>query len=374
MIDWKRGGWTGSLNRLVRREIGDHFRDNPAARRARYPHIIRSLHFVFDRGSLCRFIVLYLLLLSAIASAEVIATMFVPGWLPRWTGANEIKGQLTNVASYLMSTQVGVLGVLSIAVGLVTLIAQRPNTSTDVRVYYHESLAFGVVASSIALLAVLCAQLFWPLQFGMHWMGYGTGLQVFKLFLTAVHILWLLLNLAGLAHFVATTLAFVQQSARETMRERYTANVVQPLEMRDRLRKQLYLAAGPDMVQAFWSRGTPHHNDPTIYLGQDFSRAGEIEVVLGPSDRWALRDVRINWVRWVVKRWLERYRDAVARGNIRPRGGLASEALLLFPPRLDEPIADGAGLCRRRGGVPFMWYERLVLRFSFKFGRMRDAA
>lgn len=151
---------------------------------------------------------------------------------------------LLNVSSYLLGAQVGVLGVLSLALALVTLIAQRESSSTDVKVYYHESLAFEIVASCVALMAVLCAQLLWPAQFLLHRLGFGTELLVFKFGLLGIHIGWLLLNLVGLAHFIATTFGFVQQSAREALRERYTVNIVQGREMTSRLRHQLYWLGG----------------------------------------------------------------------------------------------------------------------------------
>ena len=256
------------------------------------------------------------------------------------------------MASYLITAQVGVLGVVSIAIGLQTIIAQRENASTDVQVYYHESLAFGVVASSIALLAVLCAQLLWPVQFTLHWFGYGTGLQFFKLILTTVHIAWLLLNLGGMAHFVATTLAFVQQTAREGLRERYTTNVVLPVEMRKRLREQLYLGAGPGFVKEFWPAERAGQREPTVYLGADFSGAGNVEIALKPGKRLVLRDVRMAWVRWAVGRWLGRCRASNTDQENRRAGGLMQDPLLLFPPRLDDAAEVGAGLCRRRGSLP----------------------
>lgn len=372
MIDWKRGGWTGSLNRFVRREISEHFRDNASARRARYPLVMRLLHMVFDDGSVIKFVLAYFLIVAVMAACEIGLASHFPHSIPAWSGNSDLKPLLINIGSYLIATQVGILSVLSIAVGLVTLIAQRENASTDVQVYYHESLAFGVVASSIALLSVLCVQLLWPIQFGIHLTGYGTSLQAFKLLLTIVHISWLLLNLGGLAHFVNSTLAFVQQSSRETMRERYTANVVLPVEMRRHLRRYLYLAAGPDIVETCWPGGANATNAPTIYLGQDFSRAGEIEVVLNPSHRVVLRDVRVGWLRWVVSRWLDRCRSRGIDG--RRARGFAPELLLLFPPRLDDSIEDGAGLCRRRGGIPFKWWERHILLRAFKFRSVRRAA
>src|SRR5262249_10202308 len=130
-----------------------------------------------------------------VAFTEFATAAHLPSFLPQWTSSADIKPLLTNVASYLISAQVGLLSVVSIAIGLVTIIAQRENASSDVQVYYHESLAFGIVASSIALIAVLCVQLFWPAHFALHWVGYGTTLQVFKICLTTIHIVWLLLNL-----------------------------------------------------------------------------------------------------------------------------------------------------------------------------------
>ncbi|MGE5510394.1 MAG: hypothetical protein ACM31O_03970 [Bacteroidota bacterium] len=370
MTDWKRGGWTGSLNGWVRREIQEHFRENPIARRTRYSFGLRALHRVFDDASFLRFVAIYAAFALLTGLAEVAVAAYAPHWIPRWAG-NEIKQFLTNVASYLISAQVSALGVISIAIGLVTIIAQRENASTDVQVYYHESLSFGLVASSIALLTVLCAQLLWPVQFTVHWFGHGTGLLFFKALLTVVHMSWMLLNLAGLAHFVATTLAFVQQKAREQQREQYTTNVVVPVEMRRRLREQLFLMAGPGFVKEACLAATAGNREPTVYLGNDFDGAGAIEIPLKVRKGVVLADVRMVLVRWAVCRWLRR---CVAAHNDQQErvSGLTHEPLLLFPPRLDTAPEPQKGLCRRRGGVPMTRMERLVLRYAFKFRRKRD--
>jgi hypothetical protein len=148
----------------VRREVRQHMRENAAARRSRYPLIQSVLRNVLSTSSFVRFAIAYLLLDGLVVATEVFSAHAVPTWLPHWTSqagppSVDIKGLITNVSSYLISTQVGVLGVVSIALALVTLIAQRDASSTDVQVYYHESLSFEIVASSVALLAVLCAQL-----------------------------------------------------------------------------------------------------------------------------------------------------------------------------------------------------------------------
>jgi hypothetical protein len=371
MIDWKRGGWTGSLNAWVRREIREHFDENATARRARRPWIARLLHHIFDNGTFWRFTAFYAVFAFLIGVAEFGLAPYLTDSLFGWTGKPDIKPLLTNVASYLITAQVGVLGVISIAIGLVTIIAQRENALTDVQVYYHESLAFGVVAGSIALLAVLCAQLLWPVQFAVHWFGYGTHLQIFKLILTTVHIVWLLANLAGMAQFVATTLAFVQQTAREDMRERYTANVVLPLEMTKRLREQLYLAAGPQFVKAFWpTEGVGE--EPIVRLGTEFS-GEDVEIPLLPG-KLVLHDVRMTWVRWAVIRWLRRCRASNPDQAGQRVGGFTHDLVLTFPPRLDAVAEPRSGLCRRKGGVPLSRRERLALRWAFKFRKVRDEA
>lgn len=372
MTDWKRGSWTGSLNAWVRQEIRQHFRENTSARRSRYTRFTRLSHRIFDGGTFSRFIALYVCIAILVGVSELMLTMYMPYSILWWKDPQDVKSLLTNVTSYLITADVGVLGVISIAVGLVTIIAQRENASTDVQVYYHESLAFGVVASSIALLAVLCVQLLWPFQFALHWFGFGSSVQFFKVTLTAFHLTWLLLNLSGMAHFVATTLAFVQQTARERLRELYTTNVVLPVEMRVRLRQQLYLGAGPEFVSEFWTAKGAGWEEPTIYLGTDFSGAGETEVPHRSDQPLFLYDVRMAWVHWVVGRWLKRCQTSAAAKNKMRENGLRPEILLLFPPRLDDMAEVHSGLCRRRGGLPLSRLEKLVLQWAFKFRGKRD--
>lgn len=67
MIEWEQGGWTGSLNVWVQREIKRHLRENRAARRSRYSRIIRLGHWIFDGGTFGRFIVAYIALTLCVA-------------------------------------------------------------------------------------------------------------------------------------------------------------------------------------------------------------------------------------------------------------------------------------------------------------------
>ena len=375
MIDWSLGGWTGSVNKWVRREVRTHFRENSIARRSRYRFVHRFLRFFFSIGTFGRFVGLYVVLDMAIVLTEGAMSAFTPDLLLNWvepSSAPILKEFLRNVASYLITAQVGVLGVISIALALVTLIAQRESSSTDVKVYYHESFAFEVVASSIALLAVLCAQLFWPAQTILLWLGLDFELPVFEAGLLGFHLAWLLVNLAGLAHFISTTFGFVQQSERESLRQRYTANVVQPLVMIQRLRAQLYAQANSEL-----DGGTedPQERKPNASFGFDFGTPYDTELTSVFSRPTALYDVRMNWVRWVLRRWAARCSDAATNDSGSGHDGFARQSPnLCFTPNMDRPLSGKVAWCRRRGGVPLSWIEKFVLRRAFSFRRTGEDA
>lgn len=318
---------------------------------------------------------MYVVLDMTTVLAEGAMSAFAPDLLLSWmepSSAPVLKELLRNVASYLITAQVGVLGVISIALALVTLIAQKESSSTDVKVYYHESLAFEVVASSIALLAILCAQLFWPAQTILLWLGLDIELPVFEAGLLGVHLAWLLLNLAGLAHFISTTFGFVQQSERESLRRRYTANVVQPLVMIQRLRAQIYAQANSEL-----DGGTLDMQDrkPNASFGIDFGTPYDTELTSVFSRPTALYDVRMNWVRWVLRRWAVRCANAATNASGSGLDGSVRQSpRLWFTLNMDRPLSGKVEWCRRRGGVPLSWIEKFVLRRAFSFRRTGDDA
>jgi hypothetical protein len=372
MIDWRRGGRTGSVNTWARREVYEQLRENPISRRSRYGVFNRLLRCFFSIRTFGRFLGIYIAVNLAVLFAEAVLTWRAAGWLPRWTvlgPAPDLKSLLLNVSSYFITAQVGALGVITLALALVTLIAQRENSSTDIKVYYHESFAFEVVASCIALLAVLCVQLLWPAQFLLHRLGVGTDLQVFKFSLLGLHLLWLLLNFAGLAHFIATTFGFVQQSERARLRELYTANVVHPRDMAERLRQQLYGLATRELTG-----GDENGKRPSVSFGYDFGEPYTVELKSAFHRPTALSDVRMIWVRWVSRRWSGRCVDA-ARAQPSASHDLVQQApLIWFTPHLDQPLRGPVSWCRRRGGVPLTWIEKVVLRLAFRFRGTDDVA
>ena len=276
---------------------------------------------------------------------------------------------LTNVSGYFVAAQAGVLGIIALALALVSLIAQRENSTTDIRVYYHESLAFQIVASSLALLAILVIQLVWPLQALIHHLDLGITSLIFEYALLAFHLSWLLINLAAIAYFIATTFRFVQQSTRELLRERYTANIIFPYDLAQRLREQVYSNAAYDFGSL---TGGVTSGGPTITFGFEHGKPHVVELTMTSKAPVILWDVRMNWVDWVVRRWSARCRvdvdttasSTAAFGNQGP--------MLWFTPTFAFPMRCRIDLCKRRGGVPLTDLEKFVLWHAFHFRRIRN--
>jgi hypothetical protein len=366
MIDWRYGGWTGSLNRFARHEVRKQLRENPVARRVRYGLAHRILRWFLGAGTFRRFVGLYIAVNFLFVVAEGLSAWLIPCWLQYWRAsgflpATDTKDLILDVSGYLLGAQIGVLGVISLPLALVTLIAQREGSATDIQVYYHESFSFELVASCVALCAILCAQLLWPMQFLLHLDSLESDLQIFKMGLLTLHLTWLIVNLAALAHFIATTFRFVQQSDCERLREFYTANVVLPQELEQRLREHLYSSASTYLVGS-------DDGCPSVTFGYDYGEPGIAELETSFKCPMALHDVRMIWVRWVIRRWSVRCEKATLEAPAsRFRGSHDPGPLIWFTPNIDQRLAGQVSWCRRRGGVPLNAVERFVLRRAFRF-------
>ncbi|WP_066653452.1 MULTISPECIES: hypothetical protein [Sphingomonas] len=357
-IGWGPGGPTDSVNRFVAHEVRRQLAGNPVARRARYPaghRLLRSLMGAPFSLFLARYLIVDLAVLNVEAWSQIVAPDAAVVSTAR---AAQIVDIVKTVPSYLLGAQIGLLGIISLALALVTLIAQRDDATTDVKVYYHESMFFGITASGIALAAVLSVQFLWPLQTALHRLGGGSGSPIFKLALVAAHTAWFVVNLWAVAHFVSVTFRFVQRSARERLRERYTANVVVPRQLTDRLRQQVYGAAG----------GRADPGMPGAFFGYSFGTGGEIEIEREFAPSTVLVDVHMGVVRWVLARWAKRCSAEPA-----PTGGAArSGPRIWFTPALDRSMRGRVAWCRRNGGVPLTAFERWALRRAFRFEERRD--
>lgn len=360
-IGWGPGGPTDSVNRFVAHELRRQLAGNPVARRARYRAGHRLLRKLMG-APFGIFLARYLIIDLAVLNVEAWSRIVAPAAATSAAATAQIVDVVKTVPSYLLGAQIGLLGVISLALALVTLIAQRDDATTDVKVYYHESMFFGITASGIALAAVLSIQFLWPLQTALHRLGGGSDSPAFKLALVGAHTAWFVVNLWAVAHFVSVTFRFVQRSARERLRERYTANVVVPRQLADRLRQQVYGAAG----------GRIDPGTPGAFFGYSFgiSTGSEIELERDFAPDTMLVNVHMGVVRWVLARWTQRCSAEPA-----PTGVAASSGpRIWFTPALDRPMRGRTAWCRRSGGVPLTAFERWALRRAFRFEERRDEA
>jgi hypothetical protein len=261
MADKLGRGPLGSLRRRVTYETRLHRTENQAMRRARYSLPQRAIRRVLSGNSFARFLGFYAALALVVSTLCMVTSIYVPHLLPTWKPeeVKDINAFLKDATSYLIAAQIGLLAVVSVAVGLVTLIAQRDDgssTSTDVQLYYDGALAYEVVASSVALLLVLCVQIFWPLDYAVRASGYDQAEPVLKFVLTGLHLLWLAVNIGAFGQFVTMSLRFVEPTARENMREQYTANVIVPDDLRRRILPWLYVTSPktllPESENGYW--------------------------------------------------------------------------------------------------------------------------
>jgi hypothetical protein len=363
MVDAIGKGWLGSLRQRVQHEIKVHARENRAMRRSRYSWRQRVLRTVVVGRSLGEFLGTYLFLDIAFVVIEAICNSYFQRYLPGWTAA-DLKGLLKDITSYFIAAQVGILGVVSVAIGIVTLISQH---DTDVRLYYVESLAYEIVLSGVSLLAVLCVQLLWPLQYIGHILGFGGANMLFKLALTGFHLGWLLLNLAIFAQFVVTTLRFVEPKARERLRERYTANVIVPRDLSHRVSRLFYTNIAKEVV--------PEMTDSSgiaVTFGYGFLDGGNAEVeshFAGPS---ALRDIWLRPLRIALRSWERRTERTDTGPSSRRTALLGPHIQLAFSASFDRTFDGDETWCRRLGGVSLNSWERRVIRESFRFGAANE--
>ncbi|MCY3701359.1 MAG: hypothetical protein OXG16_01585 [Rhodospirillales bacterium] len=383
MVDWRQGGCTGSVRRSARKQVKIQLKENAIYRRARYGVVHRFFQFVFYARTFGRYVLAYAILNILLVAFEAIAITYfsLPPLYSTTSRSNQFSlnasmlflndSLLLSVSGYFVTTQVGALGIIALALALVSLIAQRENSATDIKVYYRESFAFEIVASSLALLCVLVIQLLWPFQTILHETGFGMRSLLFEYCLLVFHLCWLTVNLGAIAYFINVTFRFAQQSTRVQLRERYTANIVFPSDLAHRLQTMIYLNAAYNIDETDRDQAA---DLPTATFGHDFGEPCVVELEMRSRIPLVLRDVRMAWIRWAVRRWYTRCQTAAEEVSATRLGVDEVSPMLWFPPSFSHPIGGKIGLCIRRNGVPLTTVEKFVIRQAFEFRRHRDGS
>jgi len=314
------------------------------------------------------FLLIYLCFVILFVLFEVASATIAPELRFEWArSGNQFRALLKDATSYYIAAQVGALSIISISIGIVTLIAQRQNARREIQVYYHESLAQEVVASCVALLVVLCLQIFWPAQALIRVVGLGTPSNNFESALTIIHTIWLVINLSALAYFVAVSLGFVQPYERENIRRRYTANWVIPDDLTKRLLRARYVGASLTL-----SSEDESNESPFIAFGYELGDSDHIELQDTFIHPVLLYDVRMKALAWVIQRWQHRcqlMRVDLNRRERRTASFRVDRPRLVFKPSFDRPLEGQVGWCTRHGGVPLTRLERFIVSWCFRFRR-----
>lgn len=336
-------------------------------RRTRYSPIERGVRAVLEGHSFGWFVGGYVAVTLAVLLAGALLNLYTPWLLPDAKGWSGIDGFLKDATSYLIAAQVGLLAVVSVAVGLVTLIAQRDDrasTNTDIRLYYDGALAYEVVASSVALLLILCVQIFWPFHPVVHALGFERSALFDRLSLSGLHLVWLVVNITAFAQFIAITLRFVEPKAREQLRERYTANSVVPDDLWRRILPWLYLTA-PSLLlpEAATDSG------PLLAFGHNLSDTGDPEITTFFRGRVMLKNVRSRLLGAALRHWWRRTDEARRRQPQQRASPFGREIALVLTPHFGREFEGSVVWCRRSGGAPLTRWERGLIRRSFVFGK-----
>src|SRR5262249_27934339 len=142
--------------------------------------------------------------------------------------------------------------------------------------------------------------------------------------LTLFHAAWFAVNLTALAHFISSSLLFLEPGARERMRIRFTANKVIPGQQRGDLRFALYM----NMAQHL---GADIPSDALVF-GLDFREGTSPELATTFERPHSLYDVRRWPLRLAIRHWWRRCiaADPSLSSSASQRGGGLSEVQLVF--------------------------------------------
>lgn len=358
-------GPCGSLKARVDSEIRELNKGNPTLRRTRYSLARRLLRSAIINRSVGQLVGLYLIVLIAVLLAEWAVNKHGGTWVPEYTG-REPRDFVKDVNGYFLAGQIGILAIVSVAVGVVTLLSDRGDGSsinTNIRLYYVESYSYELAVSGVALLLILTIQLFWPLQHILHINGLGGRDYSFKIGLSAFHALWFCLNLGLFLQFITTTLRFVEPSSREDLRERYNANEIIPRDAKVRLMRAYYfnlpkLVFGEEELK----------EGPGIMFGYRsmLDERAVSEIARNFSSPVVLRDIRIRPLQWALNRWRKRVRKDGARSN--RFGQPCWDDQITIPLGFDGVFEGETDIVIRRGLISLDRLERWVIRRCFKFG------
>lgn len=369
MIDWRNSSFTGSLRHLGLRAAKKHSKSSQTIRSLRYGFTQRMFRGLYRHSEFVWYFGVYFLVDIILVIVEGILDYHLPNLLDFSVPFTDEL--IRTITGYFIASQAGAIGVLSVALALVTIIAQRQDARTAIKIYYVESMAFQVVASSVALLAILSVQLVWPAQLLLHQLDLGSANLAFETLLVFVHLIWLASNLTALAYFLRITFKVSQEAEQEELRKSYIVNVL----YRDKgVLADMYTEIAYNNSRAGFRFPSIEYssNEPNIHFGFGLSSECDAEFSLNFGRPYILYDIRMSLVKWVFNRWSKRCKNR--RGPIVNQDrnfGMRAPTLVILP-RMNSTLFGNVCIWRLHGGEALTRIEKFVLRLSFRYRRKYD--
>jgi hypothetical protein len=272
---------------------------------------------------------------------------------------------LNDAVGFFLAAQVGILVVLTVAISVVTLLTQKDDGSavnTDVRLYYFESYAYELGASSIILSIVLVIQLFRPLDSLVVFVAGSKSVDNFEVSVKIINAAWLILNFCLFLQFTNTTLGFVEPQSRANLRKQYSANEIIPRDVARRL-LSVYYANAP--AQIFGVKEIKKGPLISFGIGLMSDQQAVTEISRSFKAPSQLVDVWLLPLGFALRRWQRRTRkQSNPRNRFRESAWDGHLAFLTDFARVHDEKLE---LVVREGGAPLTRLERVLVRMSFRF-------
>lgn len=289
--------------------------------------------------------------------SAVLALAFLPAPVPEWIvipfPALPAEYNHTSFFGTIWSVQATLVALVYpfVLTFIAVMLQRRAASKIALSVYLLDSAVVPSGASSLLLLAVLTVQ----------YLLLAAAPNSFFLGAAVFNGIWLLVNLALTAYFLAKTIQYVEDEVGQRAYRNLAVSMVLRDELVVSLSKHLLVNAA-ERLNWHPPASTRGGDTPTVQFialsrgTRQASRTFEREAIL--------IDVHLGALEWVAKRWLAR----VPRGVSRPNGRLTRPSLQ-FRSVLHGVAVGNVELCSIADGPDLTPLEAQVVRRAFIFGK-----
>ncbi len=247
----------GSLRRKARSKVKHHISTNPELRALQPGFFGRIENKLFKGRGLFYFISIYFIFASILALLYFFLQIFYPELVECYFISLKYNESISvGINKVFLAVQATLIGIIfPIVVALVTLLLQQRGTfsSSRVDVYYIESRAFEVAASSIGLIIVLIITLLVQ-QSQLVLESYGISSDVATMLLKVSFIpngVWFLLNVLALWQFLVVSFTFIRPIGQRHILRRHVVRESFPRGLEDSLARHPSTSYGGSAIRRF---------------------------------------------------------------------------------------------------------------------------